>query len=100
MAIRRKRQNEQMGPILLLGTLLTAVFASNALGVFGGQHDIVIAEQLMTQAIGAFSVLIYTLIATFVLLKLTGALTPLRVSEEEETEGLDIVLHNERGYDI
>ena len=42
----------------------------------------------------------YTLVATFVLLKLTNMVTPLRVSEDDETEGLDLVLHNERGYDL
>ncbi len=84
----------------VLGTLLTALFASSALGVFSGQHDLVVLDQLGIQAIGAFSVLGYTLVATFVLLKLTNMVTPLRVSEDDETEGLDLVLHNERGYDI
>ncbi len=84
----------------LLGTLLTGVFASNALGVFSGQEDIVIADQLQVQAIGAFSVLFYTLAVTWVLLKIVNVLTPLKVTPDEETEGLDLVLHNERGYDL
>jgi Amt family ammonium transporter len=84
----------------LLGTLLTALFASSALGVFSGQGDVVIVEQLGIQAIGAFSVMGYTVVATFILLKLTNVVTPLRVSEDDETEGLDLVLHNERGYDL
>jgi Amt family ammonium transporter len=84
----------------LLGTLLTGVFASNALGVFSGQDDIQIGHQLGVQAIGAFSALIYTVVVTFVILKIVGAFTALRVSAEEETEGLDVVLHNERGYDL
>ncbi len=84
----------------LLGTLLTGVFASNALGVFSGQDDIQIGHQLGVQAIGAFSALIYTVVVTFVILKVVGAFTALRVSAEEETEGLDVVLHNERGYDL
>ncbi len=84
----------------LLGTILTGVFASSALGVFSGQEDIVIAEQLGVQAIGAFSGLVYTMVVTWVLLKIVGAITPLRVSAEEEMEGLDIALHNERGYDL
>jgi Amt family ammonium transporter len=84
----------------VLGTLLTAVFASSALGVFSGQHDLVIVEQLGIQAIGAFSVLAYTVAATYVLLKLTGMVTTLRMSSDDEIEGLDLVLHNERGYDL
>jgi Amt family ammonium transporter len=39
-------------------------------------------------------------VVTFVLLKIIGAIVGLRVNEEEETEGLDLVLHNERGYII
>jgi Amt family ammonium transporter len=84
----------------VLGTLLTAVFASSALGVFSGQHDLVIVEQLGIQAIGAFSVLAYTVVATYVLLKLTSVVTTLRMSSDDEIEGLDLVLHNERGYDL
>ncbi len=84
----------------MLGTLLTGVFASNALGVFSGQEDIHIGDQLQVQAIGAFSVLVYTLAVTWVLLKVVNVLTPLKVNADEETEGLDIVLHNERGYDL
>jgi len=84
----------------LLGTLLTGFFASDALGIFSGQEDIAIGHQLGVQAIGAFSALVYTVIVTFVILKIVGAMTSLRVSAEEETEGLDLVLHNERGYDL
>ena len=84
----------------LLGTLLTGVFASNALGIFSGQEQIDIGHQLGVQAIGAFATLLYTIVVTYVLLKLVAVITPLRVSAEEETEGLDLVLHNERGYDL
>jgi len=84
----------------LLGTLLTGVFASNALGIFSGQEQIDIGHQLGVQAIGAFATLLYTVVVTYVLLKLVAVMTPLRVSAEEETEGLDLVLHNERGYDL
>jgi Amt family ammonium transporter len=84
----------------VLGTLLTGVFASSALGVFAGQEDIAIGHQVGVQAIGAFSVLVYTAAVTWVLLKVVDPITRLRVSSDEETEGLDLVLHNERGYDL
>jgi Amt family ammonium transporter len=84
----------------ILGTLLTAVFASSALGVFSGQEDIVILDQLGVQAIGVVATMAWTGIATFVILKVTDALVGNRVSDEEEVEGLDLVLHNERGYDL
>ena len=84
----------------LLGTILTGVFASQALGIFGGQEDISIGRQLGVQAMGGFSVLIYTAFVTFIILKVVDVLVGNRVTEEQETEGLDLVMHNERGYDL
>jgi Amt family ammonium transporter len=84
-----------------LGTILAGVFASSSLGFFSGQGDgQPIAEQLVIQLIGVGSVGIYTALLTFILLKAIDVLVGLRVSEEEEIEGLDINQHNERGYDI
>ena len=81
-----------------LGTILTGVFASSALGVFSGQEGISIPSQLGVQALGVLVVVAYTAAGTWVLLKITGAVVGNRVSDEEETEGLDLVAHNERGY--
>jgi Amt family ammonium transporter len=84
-----------------LGTILAGVFASSSLGLFSGQGDgQPITEQLVIQLIGVGSVGIYTAILTFILLKAIDVVVGLRVSEEEEIEGLDINQHNERGYDI
>lgn len=84
----------------ILGTLLTAVFASNALGVFSGQHDIDVGAQFSAQGIGVVSSIVYTAVATLVILKLTDALVGLRVNEEDEMQGLDLISHDERGYDL
>ena len=84
----------------LLGTILTGVFASSALGIFGGQEDIDIGTQVGIQAVGAFAIMAYTAIGTFIILKIVDAVTGNRVTEEQETEGLDLVMHNERGYDL
>lgn len=84
----------------LLGLMLTGIFASNALGIFSGHEEISITGQLGTQAIGALVTLVYTAIVTFVILKVTDLLVGNRVDEDQEIEGLDVVLHNERGYDI
>jgi Amt family ammonium transporter len=84
----------------ILGTLLTGVFASNALGVFSGQEDIAIGTQVSTQAIGIVSSIVYTAVVTFVILKVTDALVGNRVDEEDEMQGLDLVSHDERGYDL
>jgi len=56
--------------------------------------------QVWVQLIGIFSVLIFTVAVTWGILKIVAAITGLRVGEEEEVEGLDIVLHEEKGYDI
>ncbi len=84
----------------ILGTLLTAVFASNALGLFSGQEDISIVGQLGVQAIGVIATVTYTVVASFILLKIVDALVGNRVPEEEEVEGLDVTQHNERGFDF
>jgi len=52
------------------------------------------------QVIGVVATGLYAAIASFVLLKLVDVLLGLRVSTDEETEGLDLTQHNERGYDL
>ena len=89
----------------MMGTLLAGVFSSTSLGVFSGQGfaegNATMGAQLGVQAIGVVSVAVYTAVATFVILKLVGLLTAgLRVGDDEETEGLDVTSHEERGYII
>jgi Amt family ammonium transporter len=84
----------------LLGIVLTGVFASNLLGVFSGQHDIDIGNQVGVQAIGALATLAYTAVITWGILKVVDMVTGIRVTEDEETEGLDLTQHEERGYDL
>jgi len=84
----------------ILGCLLTAVFASNALGVFSGQEDLNILNQLGTQAIGVIATIGYTAVVTLVILKITEVVCGNRVDEDTETQGLDLTQHNERGYDL
>ena len=84
-----------------LGTILAGVFASSSLGVFSGQGDgAPIGEQVLIQLTGVAATGLYTLVLTFVLLKVIDAVIGLRVAEDEETEGLDLNQHNERGYDL
>jgi len=80
--------------------LLTGIFASNALGIFSGQQDIVIFDQLGIQAIGVLATLGYTIVATFIILKIVDMTVGARVEEDDEVDGLDLILHNERGYDL
>lgn len=89
----------------ILGTLLAAVFASTELGLFSGQgfaseNITSIGEQFVVQAIGVVATFVYTAIVTFILLKIVDMITGLRVSSDQETQGLDITDHEERGYDF
>ncbi len=82
------------------GLLLTAVFSAPAFDGLGLPDDTTIGQQLMTQVIGAVVTLVWSGVATFVILKLVNLVSPLRVSVEQENEGLDLVLHEERGYSL
>jgi ammonium transporter, Amt family len=89
----------------VLGTILAGVFASTGLGVFSGQGfaDGIesIGAQLLVQFVGVAVTFVYTAVATYVLLKITGILTSgLRVTKEEEIIGLDLSLHEEDGYKL
>ncbi len=81
-----------------LGTLLTGVFSATALGGVGLAAGVSMATQVGIQLLGAVATLGWCALATFVLLKLISLIVPLRVAEDEETEGLDLVLHDERAY--
>ena len=82
----------------IVGALLTGVFAAPAMGGFGQVEDI--AAQVWVQFKGVIFTVGYTAIATFVILKVIDLVMGLRVGEEEETVGLDLTLHNERGYSL
>ncbi len=81
-----------------VGALLTGVFAAATLG--GSITDLDITSQVGKQAIGVVVTITYTGIVSFIILKILDAVIGLRVSEDEESEGLDLALHDERGYNI
>ncbi|WP_445937195.1 ammonium transporter [Pseudomonas sp.] len=82
----------------IVGAILTGAFAAPALGGFGTVEDI--PAQLWIQFEGVAFTVVYTAVVTFVILKVIDLVMGLRVSEEEETIGLDLALHNERGYNL
>jgi len=88
----------------ILGTLLAGVFASTELGVFSGfgfaKPDYGMLQQVGVQALGVAVTFVYTAVVTWGVLKLVGLFSPLRVTPDEETQGLDLALHEERGYDL
>ena len=82
----------------IIGAILTGVFAAPALGGFGTVTDI--GMQVWVQAKGVIFTVVYTAIVTYVILKVLDLVMGLRVNEEEESVGLDLAQHNERGYNL
>ncbi|MCX2887432.1 MULTISPECIES: ammonium transporter [Pseudomonas] len=82
----------------IIGAILTGVFAAPALGGFGTVTDI--GMQVWVQAKGVIFTVVYTAIVTYVILKVLDVVMGLRVNEEEESVGLDLAQHNERGYNL
>ena len=88
----------------ILGTVLAGVFCAPGIGLLSGNgfSDGIssIGGQLYVQVFGVVVTFAFALIGSWVLLKVVDSLIGLRVDEEQETEGLDLVLHDERGYDL
>ena len=83
----------------IIGALLTGVLAFGPLSADAKNPDgVVIAgmAQFINQVIAVGATIVYTAIATFILLKIVDVIIGLRVTDEEEREGLDVVLHGER----
>ena len=57
-------------------------------------------QQFVVQLKGILVIGLWTAVASWIILKVVGSLMPLRVTEEEEYEGLDVTEHEERSYDL
>jgi Amt family ammonium transporter len=84
----------------VIGTLMTGIFASAAFGGVGYGESGTMGGQVATQFAGIVAVGAWSGALTWLLLKLVAAITGLRVGADEETEGLDTVEHNEKGYNL
>jgi Amt family ammonium transporter len=81
-----------------VGAMLTGVFAEKA---FNGTIDGALfgnPRQLLIQAVAVAAAIVYSGVASFVILKLVGLVVPLRATSSEESEGLDITAHGEEAY--
>ncbi len=56
--------------------------------------------QLLIQAKGVLVTIVYCAIATYIILKVLDVVIGLRVSDEQESQGLDLALHDEKGYNL
>jgi len=83
----------------IIGALGVGILCATQFGGagFGGDNE-TIAAQLGAQSIGVIATIIYTGSASFIILKIIDVVIGLRVDEDQEAEGLDLALHNERGY--
>jgi len=84
----------------ILGTFFAGVFVAEKFGGAGLAEGMTTASQVGVQIVGILATATWTAVATFVILKLVSMITQLRVSEEQETEGLDLALHEEKGYNL
>ena len=83
----------------IVGALLTGVFCAAQFGGVGfGEGNASIGDQMLAQAIGVFATITYTFVMSCITLILLDATMGLRVTAKQEEEGLDLALHNERGY--
>ncbi len=84
----------------IIGTFLTGVFVAASLGGAGLPAGVTMGDQLLTQLMGIGATLLWSGLFSFVALKLIDATLGLRVTPDEETQGLDVVLHEETGYNM
>jgi ammonium transporter, Amt family len=85
----------------IIGAILTGVFCAESLGGAGFGGDITsIGGQITVQTLGVGATIVYTGLVSFIILKVLDGVMGLRVTDDEESEGLDLAQHGERGYII
>ncbi len=85
----------------IIGAILTGIFAFPALGgVWEPGEGVTMAGQVWVQIKSVLFTAVYTTVLTVIILKVIDAVIGLRVSKDDEEEGLDLTEHNERGYNL
>jgi Amt family ammonium transporter len=84
----------------MAGSLLLGVFLSTSLGGTGYAEGKTMVSQLAAQAVGVGAVAIWSAVASAVIAVLVSLLFPMRVSEDDEREGLDLASHGERAWEF
>ena len=84
----------------ILGILLTSFFADKSLGGMGLADGITMGTAFLGQLLATFITVIWAGVASYIILRVVKAIVGLRVDEYQETEGLDLTVHGERGYDL
>jgi Amt family ammonium transporter len=83
----------------MLGSLLVSVFALQSLGGAGLAQGVGLGQQFLSQLVAVGAAVLWSALATFAIVKVLQPVMSLRVSEEEEYDGLDLSAHGERAYD-
>jgi Amt family ammonium transporter len=83
-----------------VGAILTGVFVDAGLGGAGLAEGVSMGGQVVKQFLGAAVTIVYCGVISFILLKGIDAVIGLRVDVEDEQMGLDLVLHDEQGYNL
>jgi len=83
----------------IVGAMLTGVFVSSSFGGAGFGEGVTMAHQLAVQGEAVLYTIVYDAVVTFVILKVVDLIIGLRVTEEQEREGLDITQHGEQVYE-
>ena len=84
----------------MLGSLLLAIFASESFGGVGYAEGAGMASQLWVQLKGVAIVAVYSAVVTLIIGYMVSMVLPMRVSEDQERDGLDISSHGERAWDL
>ncbi|WP_022683543.1 ammonium transporter [Sphingobium bisphenolivorans] len=84
----------------MLGSILVAVFASEALGGAGMATSLGMGSQLLVQAEAVLIVALWSAVMTLIAARAAAMLLPMRVNAEQEHDGLDLSLHGERAYEF
>ena len=84
----------------IVGAILVGVFAAEGLGGAGLAEGVSIGQQVKTQLIGILATIVYTGIVSLLILKVLDRIIGLRVTDDDEAQGLDITAHSERGYNL
>jgi Amt family ammonium transporter len=84
----------------MTGTLLTAPLMAAEFGGVGYGDGVTMGSQLGVQFTGVAATLVWSAVASFILVKITQALVGLRVRQDVETQGLDLTTHGETGYNL
>lgn len=84
----------------IIGAILTGVFVAEELGGSGLAEGVTMGQQVLLQTMGVAVTVVFTAVMSFIILKVIDIVIGLRVDEEQESIGLDMASHGERGYII